>query len=52
MEELIVEGLTEEDFILLEHILKTYSITLNSDISIEELKELYAKVKQITDYLS
>lgn len=52
MEELIVEGLTEEDFILLEQILKTYSITLNSDISVDDLKGLYIKVKQIADYLT
>jgi hypothetical protein len=52
MEELIVEGLTEEDFILLEKILKAHNISINSDVSFDDLKELYAKVKQITDYLT
>jgi hypothetical protein len=52
MDELIVEGLCSEDFKVLEKILKTYKVSLSSDITFEELASLYNKVKQIVDYLS
>ena len=51
MEELIVEGLSTEDFILLEKLIRTYPTTLDSDISYQNITSLYSKIKQITDYL-
>lgn len=52
MSEIIVEGLCPEDFKILEKILKTYNVSLSSDITFEELVSLHNKVKQIVDYLS
>ena len=52
MEELVVEGLTPEDFIFLEKILKSYPITLESEINHGTLTNLHNKVKQITNYLN
>lgn len=49
MEELIVEGLTAEDFIVLEQIIKTYKVSLNDDISFDKIQDLFSKVKQIVD---
>lgn len=51
MEELIVEGLAPRDFFLLEEIIKTYPVTLESKINHETLANLYSKIKQITNYL-
>jgi hypothetical protein len=51
MEELIVEGLTAENFIVLEKILKNYKVSLAGDISFAEILELHGKVKQVVDCL-
>lgn len=51
MEELIVEGLTTENFIVLEKILKSYKVSLADDISFDDILDLYNKVKQIVDCL-
>jgi hypothetical protein len=51
MEELIVEGLEAGDFIVLERIIKSYKVSLDDEISFQDIKNLHAKVKQIVDYL-
>lgn len=51
MNEIIIEGLEPKDFDLLEKILKTYLITLESKISYNDLLNLYNKIKQIQDHL-
>ena len=51
MNELIVEGLEPKDFDLLVKILKTYSITIGGEISYEDVKILYDKIKQVQDHL-
>jgi len=51
MEELIVEGLQESDFILLEQILRTYNVSIGSEISFQEITDLYIKINQIVKHL-
>lgn len=51
MEELIVEGLEAEDFIVLERILKTYKISIGDSVSFQDVTNLYTKVQQIVNCL-
>lgn len=51
MEELIVEGLEKEDFIVLEKILKTHKVSLSDDVSFQDVINLYNKVEQIVKCL-
>jgi hypothetical protein len=51
MNEIIVEGLQESDFLLLEEILKTYSVSINSSISFEDITNIHNKIKQIVDHI-
>jgi hypothetical protein len=51
MKEVVVEGLEEKDFVILERILKTYKVSLSDDISFEEIRNLHSKVEQIVSYL-
>lgn len=51
MKELIVEGLEPKDFDILEKILKTYPLTLESEVTYEELCSLYDKIRQVQDHL-
>lgn len=50
MEELIVEGLDESDFILLETVLKKHKISIE-DGNYDEILALYDKITQIVTYL-
>ncbi len=52
MNELIVEGLTPEDFVLLQKIISTYNVSVSSDIRWEELIKLLTKIEQINNALS
>jgi|TARA_R110000803_G_scaffold134757_1_gene201792 hypothetical protein len=52
MNELIVEGLTPGDFLLLQQIITTYNISISSDIDWAQLVELSTKVDQIVKALS
>ena len=52
MNELVVEGLTPEDFLLLKEIITTFNISLSSDIEFAELSKLASKVEQIVEALS
>ncbi len=47
MEELVVEGLTPEDFKTLRDILKTYRTSLRDSISFEDIINLYNKINEI-----
>lgn len=51
MNEVIVEGLEPNDFVILEKILRTYKVSLESDISFENILNLHNKVRQVIDYL-
>ena len=51
MDEVIVEGLVEGDFLILEKILKTYKVSLADEVSFGEVLSIYNKVKQVLDYL-
>jgi hypothetical protein len=51
MDEVIVEGLEESDFLILEKILKTYKVSLADEVSFSEVHSIYNKVKQVIDYL-
>ena len=51
MEELIVEGLTPEDFRLLRDMLKEYRVSLNDSISFVDIINLYNKINEIVDCL-
>lgn len=51
MKELIVEGLEPKDFDILEKILRTYSITIGGEVSYEDVKVLYDKIRQVQDHL-
>jgi hypothetical protein len=51
MNEVIIEGLDESDFITLKCILETYPITLNSSVSVEQIKALHKKVADVVAYL-
>lgn len=52
MNELVVEGLTPEDFLLLKEIITTFNVSLSSDIEFAELAKLASKVEQIVKALS
>lgn len=51
MEELIVEGLTPEDFKLLKEILSEYKVSINSTTSFVDVLNLYTKVSEIVSCL-
>lgn len=51
MDEVIVEGLEPKDFDILEKILKTYPLTLESEVTYNELYSVYHKIKQVQDHI-
>ena len=51
MEEVIVEGLEPGDIVVLERIIKNFKVSIDDNISFEEVQQVYNKVKQILDYL-
>ena len=51
MNELIVEGIEIEDFLLIKKILETYKVSINSEISFKEVQNLYNKIIDIVTYL-
>lgn len=51
MEEIIVDALTPEDFVLLEKILKRFTISIDSDISYQEVVDLHSKVTDIINII-
>jgi hypothetical protein len=51
MEELIVEGLTPQDFNILKEILKTYKVSLNDTIAFDDIVNLYYKITEIVNCL-
>ena len=51
MEELIVDGITPEDFDTLKLILETYPVSINGDITYEKVFTLHSKVSQIVEAL-
>jgi hypothetical protein len=52
MNELIVEGLTPPDFLLLQKLITTYNISISSDIDWVQLVKLSTKVDEIVKALS
>jgi hypothetical protein len=51
MNEVIVEGLEPKDFIILEKILKSYKVSIDSEVTFADINDLHSKVKQVIDYL-
>lgn len=51
MNEVIVEGLEPKDFVTLEKILKSYKVSIDGDVSYDDIIDIYNKVKQVIDYL-
>jgi hypothetical protein len=51
MNEVIVEGLEPNDFIILEKILKSYKVSIDSEVAFADIIDLHNKVKQVIDYL-
>lgn len=51
MDELIIEGITPEDLILLKKILETYTVTIKSEISFDEVSNIYSKISDIVSCL-
>ena len=51
MEELIVEGITPDDLILLKKILETYTVSINSEISFNDITNVYVKITDIVTCL-
>ena len=51
MDELIVEGITSEDLILLKKILETYTVTIKSEISFDDVCMLYNKITDVVNCL-
>jgi hypothetical protein len=47
MEELIIESITPEDFLLIKKILETYKVGIMSDVSFNELHSIYEKITDI-----
>jgi hypothetical protein len=52
MNEIIIEGLNEEDFYKLKIILENYKVSLSDSVTFEDIVNLHAKVKQVVDCLS
>ena len=52
MEELIIEGLTEDDLIHLYQIVGEYKIPIADSDSYKRVKELHSKLDQIITYLN
>jgi hypothetical protein len=47
MEELIVEGITPEDLLLLKRIIETYTVSIKSEISFDDISNIYNKITDI-----
>lgn len=52
MNEVIVEGLNEEDFVLLKKIVESYKSSINDEISFGDLLTIYNKLSQVLSYLN
>lgn len=51
MDELIVEGITSSDFLLIKKLLESYSVTLEGEVSFNDIKSLYDKITDIVNCL-
>jgi hypothetical protein len=47
MEELIVEGITPDDLVLLKKILETYTLSISNEISFEDIRNIHGKITDI-----
>jgi hypothetical protein len=52
MREIIIEGLDVEDFLCLQKIIEKFNISLNDDISFEEVSKLHNKIQQVISHIS
>ena len=52
MNEIIIEGLSEEDIALLKEIVGSYNITVSNFNRVEKIRELNDKLTQILTYLN
>ncbi len=51
MNELIVEGLEPSDFVVLEKIIRNFKVSIEDDVSFDEIANIHNKVKQVLAYL-
>ena len=51
MDELIVEGITPGDLLLLKRIIETYPASINSEVSFDEIYNIYNKILDIVSCL-
>ena len=51
MDELVVNGVTPEDFKILQKLIESYPFTLSSDLGYAEVFPLYNKINQIVEAL-
>lgn len=51
MDELIVEGITPEDLLLLKRIIETYPVSIKSEVSFDEIYGIYNKISDIVSCL-
>ena len=51
MEELIVEGITPEDLILIKKVFETYTVSITSEISHDDILNVYNKITDIVKCL-
>ena len=51
MDELVVNGVTPEDFKILQKLIESYPFTISSDLGYAEVFPLYNKINQIVEAL-
>lgn len=51
MEELLIEGLTPEDFRLIKKIVESYKVSLTDTVSFSDILNVHGKLKEIVDCL-
>ena len=52
MNEIIVEGLDQEDFILLKKIVESYKTSINDEVTFKDLINIHDKLSQVLAYLN
>lgn len=52
MNEIIVEGLDEGDFVLLKKIVESYKSSINDEVTFKDLLHIHDKLSQILTYLN
>lgn len=51
MDELIIEGITPEDMLLLKRIIETYTVSVKGEVSFDDVSNIYSKISDIVSCL-